>query len=83
MATHSSILAWRIPQTEDPGGLQTMGSQRVSDTTDRLTHVITLQCCVNLLYKEINQQYVYIYPLQFFLEHNEVLLNEGICLLSC
>ena len=29
MATHSSILAWRIPQTEDPGGLQSMGSQRV------------------------------------------------------
>ena len=29
MATHSSILAWGIPQTEEPGGLQSMGSQRV------------------------------------------------------
>ena len=29
IATHSSILAWRIPWTEEPGGLQTMGSQRV------------------------------------------------------
>ena len=29
MATHSSILAWTIPWTEDPGGLQSMGSQRV------------------------------------------------------
>ena len=29
MATHSSILAWIIPQTEEPGGLQSMGSQRV------------------------------------------------------
>ena len=29
MATHSSVLAWRIPGTEDPGGLQSMGSQRV------------------------------------------------------
>ena len=29
MATHSSILAWRIPWTENPGGLQSMGSQRV------------------------------------------------------
>ena len=29
MATHSSILAWRIPQTQEPGGLQLMGSQRV------------------------------------------------------
>ena len=28
MATHSSILAWRIPWTEEPGGLQSMGSQR-------------------------------------------------------
>ena len=29
MATHASILAWTIPWTEEPGGLQTMGSQRV------------------------------------------------------
>ena len=28
MATHSSILAWRIPWTEEPGGLQSMGSQK-------------------------------------------------------
>ena len=36
MATHSSILAWRIPWTEEPGGLQSMRLQRV-DTTERLT----------------------------------------------
>ena len=29
MAIHSSILAWRIPWTEEPGGLKSMGSQRV------------------------------------------------------
>ena len=29
MAAHSSILAWRIPGTEEPGGLQSMGLQRV------------------------------------------------------
>ena len=29
MATHSSVLAWRIPWTEEPGGLQSTGSQRV------------------------------------------------------
>ena len=29
MATHSSILAWKIPRTEEPGRLQSMGSQRV------------------------------------------------------
>ena len=32
MTTHSSILAWKIPSTEKPGGLQSMGSQE-SDTT--------------------------------------------------
>ena len=29
LATHSSIFAWRIPRTEEPGGLESMGSQRV------------------------------------------------------
>ena len=29
MATHPSILAWKIPWTEEPGGLQSMGSQKV------------------------------------------------------
>ncbi|MES8345576.1 hypothetical protein U6J89_12190, partial [Cutibacterium acnes] len=33
MATHSSILAWRIPWTEDPDGLQSMGSPKELDTT--------------------------------------------------
>ena len=32
MATHSSILAWKIPWREEPGGLQSMGSQRVRPT---------------------------------------------------
>ena len=39
MATHSSILAWRIPWTEDPGGLQSMGypqGRKESDMTERL-----------------------------------------------
>ena len=35
MATHPSILAWRIPRTEEPGGLQSMGPQ--SDKAERLT----------------------------------------------
>ena len=29
MATHASVLAWRIPRTEEPGGLQSVGLQRV------------------------------------------------------
>ena len=35
MATHSSILPWRIPRTEEPGGLQSMGLQEL-DMTERL-----------------------------------------------
>ena len=35
MATHSSTLTWKIPWTEEPGGLQSMGSQEL-DTTERL-----------------------------------------------
>ena len=35
-STHSSILAWRIPWTEEPGGLQATGLQKMSDTTERL-----------------------------------------------
>ena len=35
MATHSSILVWRIPWTEEPGGLQSMESQRVGLTLTR------------------------------------------------
>ena len=36
MATHSNILAWRIPCTEYPGGLQSMGSQEL-DMTEQLS----------------------------------------------
>ena len=37
MATHSSILAWRIPWTEEPGGLQSIGLQRVRYDWERLS----------------------------------------------
>ena len=41
MATHSSVLAWRILWTEEPGGLQSMGSQELA-TTERLgAHTVT------------------------------------------
>ena len=40
MATHSSILAWRIPWTEEPGELQSMGLQ-MSDMTTNLTGLFT------------------------------------------
>ena len=36
MATYSSILAWEIPWTEEPGALQSVGSQKESDMTEQL-----------------------------------------------
>ena len=41
MATHSSILAWRIPWTEEPGGLQFMWLKEL-DMTEQLTHTCNL-----------------------------------------
>ena len=42
MATHSSILVWRIPRTEEPGGLRSMGLQRVgyNQATNTFFHYI-------------------------------------------
>ena len=51
MATHSSILAWRIPWTEEPGQLQSMGSQE-SDTTEQLT-LFTSRLIIVLHYTHI------------------------------
>ena len=44
MATHSSFLAWRIPWTEEPGRLQSMGSQRVR--YDRVTNTHRGHCAI-------------------------------------
>ena len=41
MATHSSILAWRIPWTEEPGGLQSMGHKKSEMTDHTHTHTRT------------------------------------------
>ena len=47
MVTHSSILAWRNPWTEEPSGLQSMGWQRVRQT-ERLTLSHFSHECVNI-----------------------------------
>ena len=55
MATHSSILVWEIPWTEEPGGLQSTGSQRVGHNlvTKQNQHSIINQLYFNI--KEINE----------------------------
>ena len=40
VATHSSVLAWRIPWTEEPGGLQSTGSQRVVHDGATFTYTV-------------------------------------------
>ena len=53
MATHSSVLAWRIPGTGEPGGLPSMGSHRVghdwSDLAVAAVNLILLQLCFYLI----------------------------------
>ena len=44
MATHSSILAWRIPRTEEPGRLHTVHEVAESDTTEQLHFRFSLSC---------------------------------------
>ena len=44
-ATHSSVLAWRIPWTEEPGGLQSMGSQRVRHDWETNSFTLSVESC--------------------------------------
>ena len=61
MAACSSVLAWKIPWTEEPGGLHSMGSQRVGHilaTKDSTTvgvkwYLVALLICVALITKDI------------------------------
>ena len=48
IATYSNILAWRIPWTEEPGGLKSMGSQRVrhNGVTNTYTPFLSLTCII-------------------------------------
>ena len=48
MATHSRILAWRSPRTEEPGGLQCMGSQRIGHDRVTNTFLCTAGCRVEV-----------------------------------
>ena len=51
MATHCSILAWRIPWTEEPGWLQSMGSQRVKHIW--VTNAFTEENIVKVVYTKL------------------------------
>ena len=53
MATHSSILAWRIPRTEDPGGLQFTGLERVGHDISSLPSYFFFNFSDLLIIKDI------------------------------
>ena len=63
MATNSSILAWRIPWTEEAGIESDMTEWLTHTHTHTHTHIVALQWCWFLWYNEVNQLYAYIYPL--------------------
>ena len=68
-ATHSSILAWRISWTEEPGGLQSMGSQRVGhDWATSHTHTLF--------------QIIFLFRLLQNIEQSSLCYTEGPCWLS-
>ena len=62
MATHSNILAWKIPWTEEPGGLQSVGSQRVDTTKQLSTHTCMQGRCVEVLYPSKNSGHFILHP---------------------
>ena len=72
MATHSSILAWEFPWTEEPGGLQSTGSQRVRQDWAR-THTPTVGL---LLVSRL-------LTLMFSQEHTFTLLNKSLAAENC
>ena len=53
MATHSSVLAWRIPGTEGPGGLPSMGSHRVRHDWSDLAAAVEVDYITNV--KRVNE----------------------------
>ena len=67
MATRSSILAWRVPWMEEPGGLQPTGSQRVGPTQRQSTAQYTvLLCMLHCDYLDILHAEIIIHYLSYF-----------------
>ena len=78
MATPSSILAWRIPSTEEPGRLQSMGSQRVGHNwVTEYTHTLKLD--------SIDRLYIFIFMLIVYVDqdHLKCCLLQRVCLYTC
>ena len=59
MATHSSILAWRIPRTKEPGSFKSMGSQRVGSDWSNLVCMHVRSCMLKGVTKKLSVQTQY------------------------
>ena len=69
MATYSSILAWEIPQTEEPGGLQSRGSQRVGHNW-----VLVIKFKINFFLVAVLPNFCMFWTSQVFFWHNMCLV---------
>ena len=69
---HSSVLAWRIPWTEEPGGLWSMGLQRV-DMTERRTFLFTSSTTYTYIYIHTH---IYVYTLLSYVGHCKQCCSE-------
>ena len=74
---HSSVLAWRIPWTEEPGGLWSMGLQRV-DMTERRTFLFTSSTTYTYIYTHI---YMYIHCFRMLAIVSNAAVNTGMHIL--
>ena len=77
MTTDSSVLAWTIPWTEEPGGLQSMGSQRVGRD---LGHTHAFDLCTTFLLKSLDIMKKMSQPRQWKVDQFKVCPFSNICL---
>ena len=82
MAIHSSVLAWKIPWTEEPGGLQSMGWQE-SDTTERLNHQKVTQWKEDSIWKEKNCFLITSWHLSLLWPWENYLASMSLSFLNC
>ena len=82
MATHSSIISWRIPWTEEPGGLQSTESKRVGrdgrDLADMHTCIVGLHTMFQV-YSKVIQLYVSLFFFRFLSITGYKILNTVLC----
>ena len=88
MATHSSVLAWRIPETGEPGGLPSMGSHRVGHDWSDLAaaaaiSVILVYCISQVTCPQATTDLLYVTTDYFAFSKSFCKWNHTICTLCC